>query len=125
MTQENQSSPITISTTQSIILEGTDVEVTRFLEYVAEQWLEIVSSSMNISNVSYDIGHHMLTFDTDCFSIDISDHLLNLSSLFPTIFMMYQGFPKNNTTDKFDVEYYIYDGKITIHEDFTSMTDIS
>lgn len=102
-------------TIQSFTLDGTDVELTKFVEYMAEYWLDLFATSMNISEVRYDMGHQVLTFVTECGKEDISSHILSISKTFPTIFIMYMH-KKYDSIDGQAMCHYIMGGKINISE---------
>lgn len=102
-------------TTQSFTLEGTDVEITKLIEYMADYWLDFFAKSMYISDAKYDMGHYVLSFSTQCETDDISSHVLEISKMFPAVFFMYM-YRKNDSLDGQAMCHYMIDGKISISE---------
>ena len=76
----------------SITLDGTDVEVTRFVEHMYGVWFQNWNTLLNISSVKYDLGHDTLRFTTDSPKVNLVKFMLKLSQQFPRLYIMYDYF---------------------------------
>lgn len=73
----------------NITLDGNDVEVTRFVEFMYSNWFQNWTSLLNISSVKYDLGHDNLRFTTDSPKVSLVKFMLKLSQQFPKMYIMY------------------------------------
>lgn len=73
----------------NITLDGNDVEVTRFVEFMYSKWFQNWTSLLNISSVKYDLGHDNLRFTTDSPKVSLVKFMLKLSQQFPKMYIMY------------------------------------
>lgn len=95
----------------SITLDGTDVDVTRFVENMYGVWLQNWNTLLNISAVKYDLGHDALRFTTNSTKVDLVKFMLKLSQQFPKLYMMYDYYTE--TEEEFeDGTVFLLDGEI-------------
>ena len=73
----------------NLTLDGNDVEVTRFVEFMYGNWFKNWNSLLNISSVKYDLGHDSLCFTTDSPKVSLVKFMLKLSQQFPKMYIMY------------------------------------
>lgn len=73
----------------NLTLDGNDVEVTRFVEFMYGNWFKNWTSLLNISSVKYDLGHDNLRFTTDSPKVSLVKFMLKLSQQFPKMYIMY------------------------------------
>jgi hypothetical protein len=73
----------------SITIDGTDVEITRFVEYMHHRWFDTWANLLNISDIAYDLGHDTLMFTTDCNKVSLIKYVVNISKTYPSLFIMY------------------------------------
>jgi len=100
----------------AFVLDGTDVEITRFVEYIDSEWLGEWQGLLNFSDVKFDIGHDTLILTTESVKENLVKFATKLSLRFPKIFMMYEFY----TEDEEDFQqgtFYLLAGKITTEED--------
>lgn len=100
----------------ALVLDGTDVEITRFVEYIESEWLGEWQNLLNFSEVRYDLGHDTLLLTTDSVKDNLVKFAMKLSIRFPTIFMMYE-FYTDSEEDFNQGTFYLLAGKITSEED--------
>lgn len=95
-----------------ITLEGTDVEITRFLEYIESEWLGVWQTLYNFTDVKYDLGHDVLYFTTNSGETSLIKAIIKLSTKFPNIFMMYDYYVDDENDDE-DGVFYLTQGQLT------------
>ena len=116
--------PITIKQVHhSLTCDGTDVELTRFLEYIDQTWRDEYLTLFNFGSMNWDNGHDVLRFITNCHHINLIDFIKPLSKLFPKVFFMYDFYTDANDTDIDENVYWLYEGiantnKIELEESY-------
>ena len=67
----------------NLTCDGTDIELTRFIEYIADSWYKEMTTLMQFGNMKWDNGHDSLHFDSNSGKTNIVKHAKN----FPTYFL--------------------------------------
>jgi hypothetical protein len=112
-----------IKTYHSITVDGTDIETTKFYEYIKDSWTKSNNDCLNFEDMAWDNGHDVLRFITNCHHINLIDFIKPLSKLFPKVFFMYDFYTDANDTDIDENVYWLYEGiantnKIELEESY-------
>lgn len=96
----------------NITCDGTDIELTRFVEWFESKWLKEFETTLNISNVQWDNGHDVLRFETKCDIVHLSLLVQGMSNNHPSIFMMYDYYTGDDVDKYEEGVYWFYEGKM-------------
>ena len=107
----------------SLTCDGSDVIVTKFVEYMDTDFLKQWHSLINIRSMKFDIGHDILHFETCGGKTDLIKIVLQISEKFPTLFMMYDFYTINEQEHE-QGTYFIMDGNITDRNKIADRTEV-
>lgn len=107
----------------SLTCDGSDVIVTKFVEYMDTEFLKQWHSLINIRTMKFDIGHDILHFETCGGKTDLIKIILQISEKFPTLFMMYDYYTINEKNHQ-QGTYFIMDGNITDRNRIADRTEV-
>jgi hypothetical protein len=93
-------------------LDGTDVELTRFVEWFESKWLVNHLTTLNISNILWDNGHDTLRFETNCDILQLGLQVQAISAKFPTMFIMYDFYTGEDEENYHEEVMWFYQGKM-------------
>ena len=96
----------------SITLDGSDVELTRFIEWFDSEWLTQHKTTLNISNVLWDNGHDTLRFETNCDIMQLTLQIQAISAKFPSMFIMYDFYTGEDEENYTEGVMWFYEGQI-------------
>lgn len=96
----------------SMTLDGTDVELTRFVEWFESEWLVNHLTTLNISNILWDNGHDTLRFETNCDILQLGLQVQAISAKFPTMFIMYDLYTGEDEENYHQEVMWFYQGKM-------------
>jgi hypothetical protein len=82
MTPMHQPATETKRVNHAITLDATDVEITRFVEYMEHEWATEWNNLLQVSNMTYDLGHDVLMFTTDSMKISLIKFITKISGKF-------------------------------------------
>ena len=105
-----------IKTYHTITVDGTDIETTKFYEYVKDSWIHKNQDFLNFEDMSWDNGHDVLKFITNCNHNNLIDFIKQLSILFPTVFFMYDFYTDVNDSDMNENIYWLYEGIVNTNQ---------
>jgi hypothetical protein len=96
----------------SLTVDGTDVDITRFVEFMYGQWFQTWQEQLNFTDVKYDLGHDNLRFSTESDQVNLLKHVVKLSRTFPKLYIMYDFYTES---DEFfeQATIYLHNGDIT------------
>lgn len=106
-----------------LTLDGTDVEVTRFVEHMYGVWFQNWDTLLNISSVKYDLGHDALAFTTNSVKTHLVKFMLKLSAEHPKLHIAYDYYTETEENFEEGTVYFfggeIVDGEtgLNINED--------
>lgn len=95
----------------TIQLSGSDVDITRFVDYFDNFWVKQWRPLLNTSELTLDLGSYTLLFSTKSSKISIDDFLLKLSAEFPYLHIKYRCF-ENLSNSGNVMNFHFYGGKI-------------
>jgi len=105
--------PITIKQVHhSLTCDGTDVELTRFLEYIEQTWRDEYLTLFNFGSMNWDNGHDVLRFITKSGKVNIVKYIQKLSEEFPTMFFMYDFYTAEDEAEYEEGVFWLYEGKL-------------
>lgn len=105
--------PITIKETHhSLTCDGSDVELTRFLEYIDQTWYNEYITLFNFGFMQWDNGHDVLRFNTKSGKVNIVKYIQKLSEKFPTMFFMYDFYTAEDEAEHEEGVFWLYEGKL-------------
>lgn len=107
----------------SLTLDGTDVEVTRFVEFMYGTWFHNWNTLLNISAVKYDLGHDNLNFTTDSVKVNLVKFMLKLSQQFPKLYIMYDYYT-DTESDFEEGTIYFFGGEIVDGENGLRINEV-
>ena len=107
----------------SLTCDGSDVIVTKFVEYMDTDFLKQWHSLINIRSMKFDIGHYILHFETCGGKTNLIKIVLQISEKFPTLFMMYDFYTINEQEHE-QGTYFIMDGNITDRNKIADRTEV-
>lgn len=96
----------------NVTLDGTDVELTRFVEWMKKEWIISHQTSLNITNMLWDNGHDALRFETNCDIIELKAQIQTISEKFPNMFLMYDYYTGEDVENYKEGVMWFYDGKM-------------
>lgn len=96
----------------NLTCDGTDIELTRFIEYIADSWYKEMTTLMQFGNMKWDNGHDSLHFDSNSGKTNIVKHIQKISEKFPNVFFMYEYYTSEDEPDYEEGIFWLYDGKI-------------
>ena len=96
----------------SLTCDGTDVELTRFLEYVDQTWRDEYLTLFNFESMNWDNGHDVLRFITKSGKVNIVKYIQKLSEEFPTMFYMYDFYTADDEAEHEEGVFWLYEGKL-------------
>jgi hypothetical protein len=96
----------------SLTCDGTDVELTRFLEYIDQTWRDEYLTLFNFSDMNWDNGHDVLRFVTNSGKVNIVKYIQKLSEKFPTMFFMYDFYTAEHDGEHEEGVFWLYEGKL-------------
>lgn len=103
---------VKVSTYHAVTVDGTDVQVTKFLEYVQDVWLQKYSTLFDISDNLWDNGHDTFKFTTHSGKTNLIKYVQMLSKQFPDMFLMYDFYTGEEEPDFIQETYWLYKGEI-------------
>ena len=107
----------------SLTCDGSDVIVTKLVEYMDTDFLKQWHSLINIRSMKFDIGHDILHFETCGGKTNLIKIVLQISEKFPTLFMMYDFYTINEQEHE-QGTYFIMDGNITDRNKIADRTEV-
>lgn len=96
----------------SITVDGTDVDITRFVEFMYGQWFQTWQTQLNFTDVKYDLGHDNLRFSTESVTVSLLKQVVKLSRLFPKLYIMYDFYTESDEYFE-QATIYLHNGEIT------------
>ena len=96
----------------NLTCDGTDVELTRFIEYINDSWYKEYQTLFNFETITWDNGHDALRFDTNSGKTNIVKYIQKISELFPTMFFMYDYYTSQDDPDYEEGMFWLYQGKL-------------
>jgi hypothetical protein len=94
----------------SLTCDGSEVEITKFYEYITNVWYKDNLTLFNFKNTKWDNGNDILRFDTTSGKVNIVKHIQKLSETFPTMFFMYDYYTADSVTDFEEGVYWVFEG---------------
>ena len=107
----------------SLTCDGSDVIVTKFVEYMDDKFRAQWHPLINIRSMKFDIGHDILHFETCGGKTDLIKIILTVSNEFPTLFMMYDFYTINEQNHQ-QGTYFIMEGKVTDRNRIADRTEV-
>lgn len=95
----------------NLTFDGSDVELTRFVEWFETEWLKQHQTLLNISNILWDNGHDTLRFETNSTILDIPLQVQEISSKYPDMFIMYDFYTGEDEENYEEGVMWYYQGK--------------
>ncbi len=108
---------IPIKVFHTIIIDGSDVEVTRFYEFMKNKWINNNESLLNFKNIRWDNGNNVLSFETFSSHINLVEKLKEITIMLPESFFTYEHALDNKSKNNEDNIYWMYDGNIDMKKD--------
>lgn len=102
-----------IKTHHSLVIDGTDVEVTRIVEFIGYEWQYTWMTLLNISEMKFDIGHDTLSWLTESTKMSLLKYMTKISEMFPYVFIMYEYYTEREEEMEHAV-FYLIGGQVTI-----------
>ena len=96
----------------ALTCDGTDIELTRFVEYINDKWYSEYLTLFNFDNMQWDNGHDALRFDTTSGKTNIVKYIQKLSETFPTIFFMYDYYTSDDEEHYEEGVFWLYEGRL-------------
>jgi hypothetical protein len=96
----------------SLTCDGTDVELTRFFEYIDQTWRHEYITLFNFTSMSWDNGHDVFRFITNSGKVNIVKYIQKLSEKFPTMFFMYDFYTSEDEEEHEEGVFWLYEGKL-------------
>ena len=96
----------------SLTCDGTDVELTRFLEYIDQTWRNEYLTLFNFGDMHWDNGHDVLRFITKSGKVNIVKYMQKLSEEFPTMFFMYDFYTAETESNYEEGVFWLYEGNL-------------
>ena len=96
----------------NLTIDGSDDELTRFVEWIEREWVKNNQTALNITNVMWDNGHDVLRFETNCDTIQLNAHIENMSNHFKSMFIMYDFYTGENEPNYQEGVHWFYDVKM-------------
>lgn len=96
----------------NLTCDGTDIELTRFIEYISDSWYKEMTTLMQFGNMKWDNGHDSLHFDSNSGKTNIVKYIQKISEKFPNVFFMYEYYTSEDEPDYEEGIFWLYDGKI-------------
>lgn len=109
-----------VRTHHALVIDGTDVEITRIAEFIGYEWQYTWMTLLNISELKFDIGHDSLSWVTDCVKMSLLKYMTKVSEMFPTTFLMYEYYTEREEEMEHAV-FYLYGGQVTIDKTMTNL----
>jgi hypothetical protein len=106
-----------VRTYQSITIDGSDIEVTRFYEFMRDEWIKMNNPLFNFANVTWDNGHDVLRFETQCVIINMVEYLRGVSAHFPQAFIMYDYYTDENESEFQENVYWLFEGSVNTNKE--------
>ena len=106
----------------SLTCDGSDVIVTKFVEFMDVEFRKQWHSLINIRTMKFDIGHDILHFETCGGKTDLIKIILKISEKF-NIFMMYDYYTINEQNHQ-QGTYFIMDGNIIHRNRIADRTEV-
>jgi len=101
----------------SLTIDGSDVEITRFYEFIAGRWFTEHQNFLNFQNKLWDNGHDTLRFETVCGTKNIVKYVQKISMIFPTLFIMYDYYTDEDEENFEEAVFWLYGGKINTNRE--------
>ncbi len=95
----------------SLTVDGTDVDITRFVEFMYGQWFQ-TWQQLNFTDVKYDLGHDNLRFSTESDKVNLLKLVVKLSRAFPRLYIMYDFYTESDEYFE-QATIYLHNGEIT------------
>lgn len=95
----------------NLTIDGTDIQLTKFVEWIESTWLTEYQTLLNISNTMWDNGNNVLRLETNCDRIDISDHVKYISKIIGSMFIMYDFYTGEDEENFQEGAKWFYDGE--------------
>jgi hypothetical protein len=108
-------SPIQVFHT--IIIDGSEVEVTRFYEFMKNKWIKNNEMNFNFKNILWDNGSDSLSFETLSSHINLVDSLKEITTFLPQSFFTYEYALDSKSNFNENNIYWMYDGNINMKKD--------
>ena len=96
----------------SLTCDGSDVELTRFLEYIDQTWRNEYLTLFNFGDMHWDNGHDVLRFITKSGKVNIVKYIQKLSEEFPTMFFMYDFYTAEGEAEHEEGVFWLYEGNL-------------
>lgn len=97
----------------SITCDGSEIELTQFVEYINKIWYKEYHSLFQFENVTWDNGHDVLRFETTSGKVSIVKYIQKLSEIFPTMFYMYDYYTASTEDEHEEGVFWLYEGTAT------------
>jgi len=104
-------------TFHSLTIDGSDVDITRFYEFIKSRWLIEHSTFLNFENAEWDNGHDVLRFETKSTQINLIKYIQKLSSMYPHLFIMYDYYTDEDEENFEEAVFWLYGGKINTNRE--------
>ena len=102
---------------QSLTIDGSDIEVTRFYEFIKSRWIKEYETLLMFENAEWDNGHDVLRFETVSANVNIIKHVQKLSKMFPYLFIMYDYYTDEDEENFEEAVFWLYGGKINTNRE--------
>lgn len=99
----------------NLTIDGTDIELTRFVEWVENTWVKEHQTILNISNLMWDNGNNVLRLETNTNKIDISEYIKTISKMTKSMFIMYDFYTGEDEENYQEGVKWFYDGEEQHH----------
>ena len=95
----------------NLTIDGTDIELTKFIEWIQDTWLKEHQTLLNISNLMWDNGNNVLRLETNCDTIEISEYLKSISENSHNMYIMYDFYTGEDEENYQDGVKWFYGGE--------------
>ena len=95
----------------NLTVDGNDIELTRFVEWIENIWLKNNQTLLNISSMMWDNGHDVLRFETNCDTIQLTAQVKYMSAEFDNMFIMYDFYTSEDEQNYQEGVMWFYNGQ--------------
>lgn len=104
--------PEKIKVHHSITIDGTDVELTRFVEFINDKWYKEFYNLIAFENLTWDNGNNTLRFTSNTQKKSLVKYVKELSIAYPDMFMMYDYYTAEGEDPFEEGVFWIYNGEV-------------
>ena len=110
--ETNPQAPETVKVHHSITIDGTDVELTRFVEFINDKWYKEFYNLIRFQELTWDNGNNTLRFTSNTQKRSLVKYVKELSVAYPEMFMMYDYYTAEGEPDFEEGVFWVYNGEV-------------